>query len=224
MPVIGFLDVASAAERPHVLAAFRRGLAEGGYQEGQNVALEFRWAEGEYGRFAELAADLVRSRVSVIVTPASGVAAIAAKAASTTIPIVFGSAVDPVKLGLVTSFNRPGGNATGISFFTGELVAKRMQLLRELVPAAKRVALLANPTDQEIYRSTVSEVQAAANQQQILIFDVATGQEIDEAFARIAREKADALFVSPGTLFNSRRVQLAVRCIPCGRIPKRVGC
>src|SRR6516165_3079988 len=137
VPVVGFLDAGSAAERVQQVAAVRKGLAEGGYQEGQNVALEFRWAEGQYGRFAELAADLVRRGVSVIVTPGSGTAALAAKAATTTIPIVFGSGGDPVKEGLVASLNRPGGNVTGINFFTVELVAKRMQLLRDLMPAAK---------------------------------------------------------------------------------------
>src|SRR6516162_1647571 len=124
MPVIGFLDAGSAAERVPQLAAFRKGLAEGGYQEGRNVALEFRWAEGQYGRFGELAADLVRRRVSVIGTPASATAALAAKAATSTIPIVFGTGGDPVKEGLVSSLNRPGGNATGVNFFTVELAAK----------------------------------------------------------------------------------------------------
>jgi len=152
----------------------------------------------------------VRSRVSVIVTPGSGAAALAAKSASTTMPVVFGAASDPVKLGLVASLNRPGGNATGINFFTAELVAKRMQLLRELVPAANRVALLVNPTDPEGYQPTIGEVQAAASGLQMLILEVATGGEIDAAFASMMRDKVDALFVAPGTFFNSRRVQLAV--------------
>ena len=151
-PVIGFLDAGSTAARTQQVAAFRKGLAEAGYQEGQNVSLEFRWAEGQYGRFSELAADLVRRRVSVIVTPGSAAAALAAKAATTTIPIVFGVGGDPVQEGLVASLNRPGGNATGVNFFTVEVVAKRMQLLRELVPAAKRIAVLVNPTDPEGYQ------------------------------------------------------------------------
>jgi putative ABC transport system substrate-binding protein len=209
LPVIGFLDAGSAAERTAQVAAFRKGLAEGGYQEGQNVVLEFRWAEGQYGRFGELAADLVRRRVSVIVTPASATAALAVKAATTTIPIVFGAGGDPVKEGLVASLNRPGGNATGVNFFTVELVAKRMQLLRELERSAKRVAVLVNPTDPEGYQ-TVRDVEAAADGQQILIHEVSSGRDIDAAFASMASKKADALLVGPGTFFNTRRVQLAV--------------
>jgi ABC-type uncharacterized transport system substrate-binding protein len=209
MPVIGFLDAGSAAERTAQVAAFRKGLAEGGYQQGQNVALEFRWAEGQYGRFGELAADLVRRRVNVIVTPASGTAALAAKAATSTIPIVFGAGGDPVKQGLVASLNRPGGNATGVNFFTAELVAKRMQLLHEVVPAAKRVGVLVNPTDPEGY-GTLPDAEAAAEGRQILVREVATGRDIDAAFAGMTREKADTVLVAPGTFFNTRRVQLAI--------------
>jgi ABC-type uncharacterized transport system substrate-binding protein len=209
MPVIGFLDAGSAAERTAQVAAFRKGLAEGGYQEGHNVALEFRWAEGQYGRFGELAADLVRRRVNVIVTPASATAALAAKAATSTIPIVFGAGGDPVKQGLVASLNRPGGNATGVNFFTVELVAKRMQILHELVPAAKRVAVLVNPTDPEGY-GALHDAEAAAEGRQILVREVATGRDIDAAFASMTREKADTVLVAPGTFFNTRRVQLAI--------------
>jgi putative tryptophan/tyrosine transport system substrate-binding protein len=161
-PVIGFLDFGSAAERTQQVAAFRKGLAEAGYQEGQNLAFEFRWAEGQYERFPELAADLVRRGVNVIAVPGSGTGALAAKAATTTIPIVFGVTGDPVKEGLVASLNRPGGNATGVNFFTAELVAKRMQLLREVVPTANRIALLVNPTDAENYQPTLRELEAAA--------------------------------------------------------------
>jgi len=210
MPVVGFLDFGSAAERTQQIAAFRKGLTDGGYREGQNVALEFRWAEGQYARFAELAADLVRRGVSVIAIPGSGTGALAAKAATTTIPIVFGVTGDPVKEGLVASLNRPGGNATGVNFFTAELVGKRMQLLREVVPLANRIALFVNPTDAENYQSTLREVEAAVGGQQILVREVTTGREIDEAFASIAHEKPDALFVAPGSFFNTRRVQLAV--------------
>jgi putative ABC transport system substrate-binding protein len=210
MPVVGFLDAGSPKERTLQVAAFRKGLAEGGYQEGQNVMLEFRWAEGQYDRFADLAADLVQRRVSVIATPGGGTGALAAKTATTAIPIVFGSAGDPVKEGLVASLNRPGGNLTGVNFFTGELVAKRMQLLRKVAPSANRIALLVNPTDPENYQSTLREVQSAAGGQQILAIDVASVHDIDRAFDRMVREKADALFVSPGAFFNTRRVQLAI--------------
>ena len=211
MPVIGLLDAASAAERTHVVAAFRQGLDEGGYVEGRNVAIEYRWAEGQYNRLPELAADLVRRRVSVIATPGTGAAALAAKAATAAIPIVFAVGGDPVKLGLVASLNRPGGNATGVNFFSTELVAKRMELLRQLVPAAARVAVLVNPTD-SANETTVSEVQAAARDTgpQIHVLNASTGREIDAAFATLAGERIDALFVAPGTFFNARRVQLAV--------------
>ena len=211
MPVVGFLDAGSAAEGTQQVAAFRKGLAEGGYQDGQNVALEFAWAEGQYNRFAELAAQLVRREVAVIAVPGSGIGALAAKAVTTTIPIVFGATGDPVKEGLVASLSRPGGNATGVNFFVSELVAKRMQLLRELVPAMKRVAVLVNPTDAENYQSTLREVEAAAaGELQILVHEVATVQQIDTAFANMTSEKPDALFTAPGSFFNTRRVQLAV--------------
>jgi putative ABC transport system substrate-binding protein len=147
--------------------------------------------------------------VSVIVTPGSGTAALAAKAATPTIPIVFGAAGDPVQQGLVASLSRPGGNATGVNFFTVEVVAKRMQLLRELVPAAKRIAVLVNPTDPE-GDQTLRDLQAAAGDEQLLVREVATGREIDAAFADMAGEKTEALFIGPGTFFNTRRVRLAV--------------
>src|SRR3974390_68634 len=210
MPVVGFLDAGSAAERTQQVAVFGKGLAEGGYQDGQNVALEFAWAEGQYSRFAELAAQLVRRGVAVIAVPGSGVGALAAKAATTTIPIVFGATGDPVKEGLVASLSRPGGNATGVNFFVSELVAKRMQLLRELVPGMKRVAVLVNPTDAENYQSTLREVEAAAGELQILVHEVATVQQIDTAFASMASEKPGALFTAPGSFFNTRPVPLAV--------------
>jgi putative ABC transport system substrate-binding protein len=146
----------------------------------------------------------------VIAVPGSGIGALAAKAATTTIPIVFGATGDPVKEGLVASLGRPGGNATGVNFFVSELVAKRMQLLRELVPAMKRVAVLVNPTDAENYQSTLREVEAAAGELQILVHEVATVQQIDTAFANMTSEKPDALFTAPGSFFNTRRVQLAV--------------
>ena len=209
MPVVGFIDAGSAPERTAFVTAFRRGLADAGYVEGQNVAIEYRWAEGRFDRLPELAADLVRRRVSVIATPGTTAAALAAKAVTATIPSVFGVGDDPVKLGLVTNLNRPGGNATGVYFFTNELTAKRMQLLRELVPVAKRVALLTNPTD-PVNESTLRDVEAAAIGQQILAFEAATGHEIDSAFESLVREKVDALFVAGGAFFSARRVQVAV--------------
>jgi putative tryptophan/tyrosine transport system substrate-binding protein len=210
MPVIGLIDAASAADRSDGMVAFREALAEAGYIEGQNVAIEYRWAEGRFDRLPELATDLVRRRVSVIVTPATTAAALAAKAATATIPIVFGVGGDPVQLGLVASLNRPGGNATGLNFFTIELMAKRMQLLRELVPAAKRVAVLINPTDRS-FEMTLRDVEAAAIGQQVVAIEAATGREIDAAFESLEREKvADALFVSGGAFFTMRRAQLAI--------------
>ena len=209
LPVIGFLDAAAAGERPQVVAAFRQGLAEAGFVDGRNVAIEFRWADGQYDRLPELAADLVRRQVSVIATPGTGAAGLAAKAATTTVPIVFGVGSDPVKLGLVASLNRPGGNATGVNFLTTELVAKRMQLLREVVPAASRVALLVNPTD-AVNESTRRDVEAAAGGLRTLVLEATTVREIDAAFASLVREKADALFVAQGAFFSARRVQLAV--------------
>src|SRR5262245_27336675 len=209
VPVVGFLDAGSPAERIPQVTAFRKGLAEGGYHEGQNVALEFAWAEGQYGRFGELATDLVRRGVKVIAVPGSGTGALAAKAATASIPIVFGAAGDPVREGLVASLNRPGGNATGVNFLVAEVVAKRMQLLREMVPAAKRVAVLVNPSDPEGHQ-TLRDIEAAAGGQQILAIEVATRRDVDAAFASMAREKPDALFVTPGSFFNTRLVQLAV--------------
>src|SRR6516225_6906357 len=192
IPVIGFLHSASPGPFASAVAAFRHGLKEAGYVEGQNVAIEYRWAEGRYDRLPELATDLVRRRVSVIATPATTAAALAAKAATETIPIVFGVGGDPVQLGLVASLNRPGGNATGVNFFTIELMAKRMQLLRELVPAAKRVAVLVNPTDRS-NETTLRDVEAAATGQEVVAFEAATGREIDAAFESLERKKVDAL-------------------------------
>ena len=194
---------------PHLMAAFRQGLAEAGYVEGQNVAIEYRWAEGRL-RSPAGAGDRSRSPSGERDRHAgSTAAALAAKAATATIPIVFGVGGDPVKLGLVASLNRPGGNATGVNFFTIELMAKRMQLLRELVPAAKRVAVLVNPTDRS-FETTLRDVEAAAIGQQVVALEAATGREIDAAFEGLEREKVDALFVSGGAFFAARRAQLAI--------------
>ena len=210
MPVIGFLDVASAAERADYMRGFVRGLAETGYIEGQNVAIEYRWAEGRYDRLPQLVADLVRSQVSVIAIPGTTAAALAAKAATATIPIVFGTGDDPVKLGLVASLNHPGGNATGVSMFGSELVAKRLQLLRDLAPAAKRVAVLVNPTDKTNNEPVLRDLETAAIGLQILPFEAPTGREIDAAFERLVSAKAEALFLAPTALFSARRVQVAI--------------
>jgi putative ABC transport system substrate-binding protein len=207
-PVIGLLD-SGAGE---FLASFRQGLGEAGYIEGQNVAIEYRWADGHYDRLPALATDLVRRRVSVIAVPSSTPAALAAKAATATIPVVFGVGDDPVKLGLVASLARPGGNATGNNFFIAELAAKRLGLLHELAPAASRIALLVNPTDAGRTESIVRDVGAAAHDLglQVQILNASTIREIDETFATFARQPADALFVGPDSFFNVRRVQFAI--------------
>jgi putative tryptophan/tyrosine transport system substrate-binding protein len=211
MPVIGFLGAGALDTYVLYLAAFRKGLGETGLVEGQNVAVEYRWADGQYDRMAELAADLVRRRVAVITVPGSPPGARAAKAATSTIPIVFSVGDDPVKLGLVASINRPEGNATGINFFTGELVAKRLALLRELVPGATRVAAFINPADASRAEVLRGDVEAAARTigVQLQILNPSTNREIDAAFAAAVRERADALFVGPDAFYNSRRVQLA---------------
>ena len=182
-----------------------------GYVEGENVAIEYRWAEGQMERLPALAAELVRRPVAVIAAPGNTSVVLAAKAATTTIPIVFAVAEDPVRLGIVTSLARPGGNLTGVNFFNAELVAKRMELLRELVPGAVRVAVLVNPaTDVANAESVVRDVDAAARAKgaQIQVFNASTSREIDAAFAALVRERLDALFVSGDGFFNSRRVQL----------------
>ena len=208
MPVIGFLSSLSLASSAHLIAAFRRGIAETGFIEGQNLAIEYRWADGRLVQLADLAADLVRRRVSVIAAP--GVGALAAKATTQTVPIVFGVSEDPVKLGLVASLARPGGNLTGINFFVAELVAKRLGLLRELVPAASRIAVLVNPANVQTASATLSEAEPAARALglQIQVFTASTNREIDTAYAAIVRERPDALFVAPDALFVNRRVQL----------------
>ncbi len=210
MPVVGILSPQSRGPAAPLLEAFRKGLAETGYVEGQNVAIEYRLSEGRFDRLPELAADLVRRQVSVIAVPGNTSAAVAAKAATATIPIVFGVPQDPVKLGLVASLARPGGNATGINFFLGEIVAKRLGLLRELVPAVARVAALVNPANVAVASSTRGDMESAARALglQIQVYDASTSREIDAAFATLVRERPDACFVPPDAFFNSRRVQL----------------
>src|SRR5262249_50130732 len=211
MPVIGFLNVVSPEMFTGRLQGFHRGLKDAGYVEGENVAIVYRWAENRADRLPELAADLVRRQVAVIAATGGAASALAAKLATTTIPIVFGVAEDPVKLGLVASLARPGGNLTGINFFTGELGAKQLGLLRELVPSAARIAVLTNPANIQGAATAVVEVEAAARTMglQIQVFNASTGREINTALAAIARERTDALFIVGDPYFTIRRVQLA---------------
>jgi putative ABC transport system substrate-binding protein len=209
LPVVGFIGGGSPDGLPREVAAFRKGLNETGYVEGQNVTVEYHFLEGQFDRVPALVADLVRRRVSVIATP-NNLPALAAKAATATIPIVFGVGEDPVRLGLVASLARPGGNATGINFFSGEVVAKRLRLPHDLVPKAIRVAVLVNPSNASAAEPTLRDVQEAAPAigLQIQSLNATTIGEIDAAFATFAHERPDALFVGPDAFFASRRVQL----------------
>jgi putative ABC transport system substrate-binding protein len=211
LPVIGMLTAGSPTAYAAFVAAFRKGLNETGYVEGQNVTIEYHWLEGQYDRLRAVVADLVRRDVTVIATPGSAPAALAAKAATATIPIVFAVGEDPVRLGLVASLARPGGNATGINFFTAELVAKRLELLHELVPKAARIAVLINPANAVTTEPTLRDVETAARTLglKIQIFNASTSREIDAAFTSLAREGAEALFVGPDGFFSSRKVQFA---------------
>jgi putative ABC transport system substrate-binding protein len=210
MPVIGHLNPQSPDGQTGRLRGFRQGLKEVGYVEGENLAIEYRWAEGQFDRLPALAAELVRRQVSVIVATGGPASPMAAKAATTTIPIVFIVGEDPVRLGLVASLARPGGNLTGINFFAGELAAKRLELLRELVPGAARVAVLVNPANATTAETTLREAQAAARAMglQVQVLNASTSREINSAFASLARERPDALFVGGDGFFVSRRVQL----------------
>jgi putative ABC transport system substrate-binding protein len=212
MPVIGFLHSASAGSNALNVAAFQRGLSETSFIDGQNTRIEYRWAENQYDRLPELATELVRRQVVVIAAAGSTASALAAKAATSAIPIVFSTGEDPVQLGLVASLNRPGGNATGVTLFTTEVVAKRLGLLHELLPGAARVAVLVNPADAPRMESTVRDVRAAARVRglQIDVFNAGTIGEIDAAYATIVRARTDAVFVGPEPFFFSRRVQLAI--------------
>jgi putative ABC transport system substrate-binding protein len=206
VPVVGFVNAGSSDAL--LAAAFRKGLNEAGYVEGQNVTVEYQWLEGQFDRLPALMADLARRRVAVIVTPAGNAAALAAKAATTTIPIVFGVGEDPVKLGLVASLARPGGNLTGINFFATELGAKRLALLHELVPKAVRIAVLVNPANigsTESIRNIPEAARAMGLQVQVL--KASTSREIEAAFATLVRDRADALYIAGDVFFTSRRVQ-----------------
>ena len=208
MPVVGFLSGSWPADRALFLTAFRQGVRETGYVEGQNVAIEYRWAQDQYDQLPDLAADLVRRQVAVIAardTPS----AIAAKAATTTIPIVFVSGGDPVKLGLVAGLNRPGGNVTGVTLDSTELGTKQLGLLNELLPGAVRVGVLVDP-NYAPSQSFVSDVQAAALSigKQIEVLEAPTGRDIDTVFARLAQKPIDALLLGPSPMLDNRRVQV----------------
>jgi putative tryptophan/tyrosine transport system substrate-binding protein len=210
MPVIGFLHIAFPGPYTQHLVAFRQGLKQSGYVEGQNVAIEYRWASNETDRLPELAADLVRRQVALIVAAGGPPSALAARAATSTIPIVLVFGADPVRLGLVASLNRPGGNVTGISSMNNELSSKRLGLLHELLPGAARFGVLVNPDNPSITESFVTELQTAASAigRQIEVVTASTNGDIDTAFATLVKKRADALLISPDALFVTRRVQL----------------
>jgi putative tryptophan/tyrosine transport system substrate-binding protein len=211
MPAIGFLRPTSPDTDGNHVRGFRQGLNDTGFVEGRNVAIEYRWADDQPDRLPLLAAELVRRQVAVIAATGGLAPALAAKAATATIPIVFAVGEDPVRLDLVASLARPGGNLTGVNFFSNELVAKRLELLRELVPAAARVAVLVNPATAATTETRLRDLEAAARAMglQIQVLNASTSREIDAAFASVIREKSDALFVANDGFFNKRRVQLA---------------
>jgi putative ABC transport system substrate-binding protein len=209
LPVIGFIGVTSYAEWSNYVAAFHRGLSETGYVDGRNVSMEYRWAEGRYDQLPGMAADLVRRQVDVIVTVAPP-AALAAKAATATIPIVFFMGSDPVKLGLVASLNRPGGNITGVTALANDIGAKRLQMLREVVPAAATNAVLVNPTNQNAERDATA-LQAAAETmgQPLIVVKASTDADIDAAFATFPQHRVGALVVNPDPFLLGRRARIA---------------
>jgi putative tryptophan/tyrosine transport system substrate-binding protein len=210
MPVVGFVSGRSKEGSVRQADAFRKGLGEAGIIERQHVTIEYHWLDGRYDRLQSIMPDLVRRRVAVIATPGPTAAAQAAKAATTAIPIVFGVVDDPVKLGLVASLARPGGNATGINWFSGEVVAKRLGLQHELLPKAVRVAVLVNPTNHPIAELVLRDIPEAARTfgLQIQVLNASTSRELEAAFGTLARDRVDALFVAPDSFFAARRVQL----------------
>jgi ABC-type uncharacterized transport system substrate-binding protein len=211
VPTIGFLHPGSAGSFSRFVAAFRSGLNQVGFREGQNVLIDFRWADDRSDRLSELAADLVRRRVDVIATPGNMGSTLVAKAVTGEIPIVFGVPADPVKFGLVASLAHPGSNATGVNYFVNEIVTKRLGLVHELLPAAHRIAVLVNPTDATNADATAKEAVGASGKLglQIDLVRAATSDELDSIFENFARSHPDALLVAPGAFFNSRREQLA---------------
>jgi putative ABC transport system substrate-binding protein len=219
MPVIGFLHSASPDGNADRVRTFRQGLKETGFVEGENVAIEYRWADSQVERLPALATELVRRGVAVIVV-FGPVVAFAAKAATTTIPIVFVVPEDPVRLGLVTNLARPGGNLTGINFFPAEVTGKRLELLRELVPAAVRIAVLVEPTNPTSTESTLRDVEGASRAMglQMQVFKVSTSREIDAVFEGFVRERPDALLAPISAFLMDRRVPLALQAAIC-RVP-----
>jgi putative tryptophan/tyrosine transport system substrate-binding protein len=210
MPVIGYLYTGSPDPSAHLTSAFRKGLSEAGYTEGRDVTIEYRWAHNDNARLPELAADLVRRQVAVLVTPGSSPAALVAKATTSTIPVIFSIGADPVEIGLVTSLNRPGGNITGFSSMNVELAPKRFGLLHELLPQAGRAFVLANSSN-PVADVFIRDVRAAATAVgwQIEVLTANTVSEINTAFSSLAQKSAAAVLVTPGPLFNNRRIQLA---------------
>ena len=210
VPVIGFVTSVSARDSRQTVAAFHRGLNEAAFIEGQNVAIEYRWAEKHYDRLPVLVADLVKRKVALIAVPDIA-SALAAKVATTTIPIVFNTSADPVALGLVASFNRPGGNVTGTTSLNTEVASKRLELLHEVVPKASTIGLLVNQANPQFAHVNIADTQAASRSLalQILVLNASSNDEIDEAFAALARQGIGALVVTPDPLFNSRSEQLA---------------
>jgi putative tryptophan/tyrosine transport system substrate-binding protein len=215
MPVIGFVGSASPEPWADRLSAFRQGLSEAGYVEGRNVTIEYRWSDGRNDRLTALAADLVRRQVAVIVAPGSAPAALAAKAATLTIPVVFSTGGDPIALGLVASLNRPGGNLTGVTALSSEVGPKRLELLHGVVPTATIVALLVNPTSPGLARSATKDMEAAARTLgvQLHILEASTERDFDTTFATLAQLRAGGLVISPDAFFTSRVEQLAVQAI-----------
>ena len=211
LPVIGFLNGGAPDASARYAAAFRKGLSETGNVEGRDVTVEYHWLEGQYERVPAVVEDLVRRRVAVIASPGFNPGSLAAKAATTTIPIVFGAGDDPVKLGLVSSLARPGGNVTGVNFFSHEIISKRLALLREFIPASARIAVLINPRNTEAAETELKGIREGAPTLglQITVFNASTAAEIDAAFAAIARERTDALLVAADGFFNARRGQFA---------------
>src|SRR5262245_15250474 len=212
MPVIGMLNPATPDGYAEILSKFREGLKQTGYVEGESVAFEYRWAENDVSRLPALAADLVRRRVDLIAATGGPSSALAAKAATSKIPILFTVGGEPVRLGLVASLARPGGSLTGTKFVIFELVANRLEALRELVPSIARLAVLVDPSNAEITAGNLKEVEQAARAMalQIRILEARNNSEIEAAFASFAHDRPDALFVSSGPLFTSRHVQLVL--------------